>query len=121
MNELKGKIKFLGEVTQVTEKFRKQDLVIETNDQYPQTIIFQLSNDNTEKANGLKLGDDILVKYNVRGRQWANPQGEIKYFNTLDAWFIQKQDNVKVTGGIEKNFQEEAINDMTSQDDGLPF
>ena len=36
-------------------------------------------------------------------------------------WFIQKQDNVKVTGGIEKNFQEEAINDMTSQDDGLPF
>lgn len=123
MFEIKGQLKTVKDTQVVSEKFKKREFVlVDDSTEYPQTLLLQLAQDNCDKLNGLKSGDRVLVKFNLRGREWTNPQGEVKVFNTLDAWFIQKEDaNTSVKGGIEKNFQEEAINDMTSQDDGLPF
>jgi hypothetical protein len=36
----------------------------------------------------LKVGQEVDVHLNIRGRSWQNPQGETKYFNTLEAWKI---------------------------------
>ena len=50
----------------------------------------QLTQDNVDKMNGVKVGDVLTVKFNLRGREWVNPEGVSKYFNTLDCWFVQK-------------------------------
>lgn len=125
MFELTGSVKLVKDTQVVSEKFKKREFVLtDDSSQYPQYISFQLSQDNVEKLDGVKVGDRITVKFNLRGREWTSPQGEVKYFNTLDVWFVQKgtsANNTQVKGGIEKNFMEDAINDMDSQDDGLPF
>ena len=37
----------------------------------------------------IQVGQKVNVYFNLRGREWTNPQGEIKYFNSLDAWKIE--------------------------------
>ena len=72
--------------------FRCIDLVVETNEQYIQKLKLQANNntaDNILKYN--KLGDVVNISINLRGREWTNPQGEVKVFNTLDAWKIQSE------------------------------
>jgi hypothetical protein len=94
MFELKGTVKVIKDTQVVSEKFKKREFVLtDDSTEYPQDISFQLSQDNVDKLNSIKVGDRILVKFNLRGREWINPQGEAKYFNSLDAWFIQKGDS----------------------------
>ena len=127
MYELKGTVKVLNETNVISEKFKKREFVItDDSSQYPQDIAMQLTQDNCDKLNGVKVGDRLLVKFNLRGRAWNDPKtGNDRYFNSHDAWFIQKEsDNTSsgVKGGIEKNFMEDAISTgVASQDDGLPF
>lgn len=119
MFELKGALKVVNESVQVTEKFKKREFVLtDDSSQYPQDIAMQLTQDNCDKLNGLKAGDRILVKFNLRGREWINPQGEAKYFNSLDAWFVQKEDaNNSAPSPQPVNIGNEA----DIQPDDLPF
>ena len=89
-NKATGKLAVINPTVQVTEKFSKREFVIETEDTYAQHVIFQLANDNTHKLDGLSIGDSVEVSFNLRGREWTNPQGEVKYFNTLEAWRVEK-------------------------------
>ena len=34
----------------------------------------------------------VNVEFSVRGREWKSPSGEIKYFNSLDAWTIESDE-----------------------------
>lgn len=88
-NKFEGKIIAITETTQVSDKFKKRELVLEDNGTYPQTICFQLAQDKCDLANPLIIGQMATVHYNLRGKSWTNPQGEIKYFNTLDVWKIE--------------------------------
>lgn len=116
MFELKGQLKVVKDTQVVSEKFKKREFVLtDDSSQYPQDISFQLSQDNVEKLDGLKAGDRILVKFNLRGREWTNPQGEVKYFNTLDVWFVQKQDQV------DRPDPQPVDMSAGQDDDGLPF
>ena len=127
MFELKGSVKVLNETAVISDKFKKREFVItDDSSQYPQDIQMQLTQDNCDKLNGVKVGDILLVKFNLRGRAWNDPKtGKDRYFNSLDAWFIQKESANSpsgVKGGIEKNFMEDAISTgVDSQNDGLPF
>lgn len=71
-----------------TSNFQKREFVINTGGDYPQHVILQLTKDNCAKLDHIKVGQTITVHYNVRGREWTSPQGEIKYFNTLEAWKV---------------------------------
>ena len=95
MFELKGALKVVNESVQVTEKFKKREFVLtDDSSQYPQDIAMQLTQDNCDKLNGVSVGDRLLVKFNLRGRAWNDPKtGNDRYFNSLDAWFIQKEDS----------------------------
>lgn len=85
-----GVVKHISETVQVSEKFKKRDIVITDFSMYPQDISFQLSQDNCTTADRFQKGDEIEVSFNFRGREWTNPQtGEVKYFNTLEAWRIE--------------------------------
>jgi hypothetical protein len=86
--QVAGKIVAIMPTQVVSEKFSKREFVIETPDQYPQQILFQLTQDKCSVLDSLKIGQEVDVHLNIRGRSWQNPQGETKYFNTLEAWKI---------------------------------
>jgi hypothetical protein len=86
--QVAGKIVAIMPTQVVSEKFSKREFVVETPDQYPQQILFQLTQDKCSILDSLKVGQEVDVHLNIRGRSWQNPQGETKYFNTLEAWKI---------------------------------
>lgn len=83
-----GKIHFVGQVKQVSDKFKSKDVVILTDEKYPQYISIQFTQEKTELVNPKDIGDQVEVSINLRGREWKSPTGEIKYFNTVEGWQI---------------------------------
>lgn len=69
--------------------FRKRDLIIETNEKYPQQICIEFVQDNVTLLDSYQLDDNIKIDYNIRGRKWESPQGDIKYFTSIQGWKIE--------------------------------
>lgn len=88
--EVTGKLIVINPTQQVSEKFAKREFVIETEDQYPQKVMFQLTQDKCDYMENFKVGQKVVVGFNLRGREWTSPQGDVKYFNTLEAWKVLK-------------------------------
>ena len=87
--ELQGRIKLITPIQEYgANGFRKRELIIVTEEQYPQTISLEFTQGNCELLNGYQPGQVVKVTFDVRGREWTNPQGETKYFNSLVAWRI---------------------------------
>jgi hypothetical protein len=121
---IKGKIKVINATNVVSDKFSKREFVVETEETYPQPILIQLTQDKCSLLDLFKVGQDVEVSVNLKGREWNSPQGETKYFNTIEAWRINSGTSTSQTctpkaSGIAANFQEDAIADMTP--DPLPF
>ena len=88
--EIQGRIKQIFPSQMIGENgFEKRDLVIVTEENYPQTIIIQFTQQRCDLLNNLKVGQNVKVYINIRGREWTNPQGETKYFNTIEGWKIE--------------------------------
>ncbi len=89
--EVKGKIKLITETkTYGSNGFRKREMVVTTDEQYPQFINIEFVQDKTDLLNNFKVGDEVEVSINLRGREWISPQGETKYFNSIQGWRITK-------------------------------
>lgn len=88
--QVAGKLVVINATQVVSDKFSKRTFVVETADQYPQSIEFQLTQDKCDYLDSYKVGDQVNVSLNIRGRKWDSPSGETKYFNTLEAWKIEK-------------------------------
>jgi hypothetical protein len=88
--ELTGKIIFIGEVQQVSEKFAKRDFAIETLEQYPQQIKFELHQDRTDLIDPYNINEIVTVSYNLRGRSYLDKNGVTQYSNTFQSWKIQR-------------------------------
>ena len=86
--KLQGKVKLVGETEQVSDKFKKRELVITTNDNptYPQHISVQCTNDKCVMLDNLSVGTEVSLEINLRGREWTSPSGQVKYFNTIEVW-----------------------------------
>jgi len=106
---IKGKIKVIGETEQVSDKFKKRELVVTTfdNPTYPQHISMQCTNDKVVMLDNLLIGQEVSIEANLRGREWTSPTGQVKYFNTIECWKLD------VIG--------EAIKPAAVPDDDLPF
>ncbi|MAZ30737.1 MAG: hypothetical protein CMP57_01435 [Flavobacteriales bacterium] len=92
---IEGKIKRIQDEQVISERFKKREFIIETEEQYPQVLVFQLAQDKTNLIDPLNVGDKIEVFFNLRGREWQkDPSAEIRVFNTLDAWRIQKVESM---------------------------
>jgi len=88
MSTIKGTVKAVFEAVQVSDKFRKREFVVTTSEQYPQDILIQMTNDKCDLVNQIGAGQEVEVHYNLRGREWQSPQGEYKYFTTIEGWKI---------------------------------
>lgn len=86
---LKGTIKAVYNTEQITQTFSKKEIVVETQETYPQTILLQFTNNNIDKLDHINVGDSVEVKYNLRGRGYEK-NGETRYFNTIEGWDIKK-------------------------------
>jgi spore germination protein YaaH len=85
-----GTIKVIGQTVMVSEKFSKREFVVtDTSSQYPQDVSFQVTQDKCSLLDSFMEGQAVEVAFNLRGREWTSPQGEVKYFNTLEVWRIE--------------------------------
>lgn len=88
--EIQGRIKTIFATETVGQNgFQKRDLVITTEEQYPNDILIQFTQQRRDLLNNLKVGQNVRVHFNLRGREWTNQQGEVKYFNTIEGWKIE--------------------------------
>ena len=88
--EIQGRIKQIFPSQVIGQNgFEKRDLVIVTEENYPQTIIIQFTQQRCDLLDSLQVGQNVKVYINIRGREWTNPQGETKYFNTIEGWKIE--------------------------------
>lgn len=88
--EVQGRIKLIGETaTFGNNGFRKREVVVTTEEQYPQHIMVEFVQDKCDLLNNYSVGQMVKVSINLRGREWVNPQGETKYFNSIQGWRIE--------------------------------
>lgn len=86
---VQGTIKLIGAEQQVTDKFKKREVVIITDDKYPQHISIEFMQDGCSLLDKYQIGNTVDIGINIRGREWINPKdGEVKHFNTINGWKI---------------------------------
>jgi len=85
---IKGKIKVI-EQPKTFGSFTKRNVVLTTDEKYPQDISVEFHNDKTSLLDKYKKGDVVDILINIRGKEWTSPQGEVKYFNSLVGWKIE--------------------------------
>ena len=88
--ELQGTVKKIFETQTFASGFQKREMVLLTQEQYPQPINIEFLSDKINLLDTIKEGDNIKIGINIRGREWTNPQGEVKYFNSITGWRIEK-------------------------------
>lgn len=88
--EIKGKIYEIGSTIQATDKLTKRELILEyiENPQYPEYLKFEMINDKCKLLDGLTVGSDVEVFFNLRGRPWTDKTGKKTYFNSMALWKI---------------------------------
>ena len=117
--EVTGKVKVIGQVETFANDFTKRNLVVTTEEQYPQDISIEFIKDKTSLLDTLKIGQGVTVGINLRGREWTSPQGEVKYFNTITGWKIETvPKKIDTTLG---NFDTIPVEEVTEETDDLPF
>jgi len=121
--EVIGKIKLIGDVqTFGSNGFRKREVVVTTDEQYPQMINIEFHQDKTDLLNNYNVGQDVKVSINLRGREWINPQGEAKYFNSIVGWRIENLSQASQPDNLPPVDQfQPADNISTEEPDDLPF
>jgi hypothetical protein len=93
--ELLGKIKVLKLNQKVTESYTKSEVVITTDEQYPQHILIEFGGNKSDLLDSYKVGENVKISINIRGREWTSPQGEIKYFNSIQGWRVESTSQAK--------------------------
>ncbi len=125
--EIQGRIKMIDETkTYGNNGFRKREVVLTTEEQYPQHILVEFVQDKTDLLNSYQVGQMVKISINLRGREWVNPQGETKYFNSIQGWRIE---NMETASQENPNIPPvppldafEPADDLNEEDqDDLPF
>ncbi|HEY9195844.1 MAG TPA: DUF3127 domain-containing protein [Mucilaginibacter sp.] len=120
--EVKGKVHEVSPTQQVTESLKKRELILEyvENPQYPEYLKFEAIQDRCALMDNVKIGDDVEVFFNLKGRPWTDKTGKKSYFNSLQLWKI----NVLAGAGAAATPEYAApAADISSSadDDDLPF
>ena len=121
--ELQGTIKKIGETQTFASRFQKAELVLVTDEQYPQPILIEFLSDKIDLLQNVKEGESVKIGINIRGREWKNQQGEVKYFNSISGWRLEKVSGDATQGNFTgKPKEKESENPFLEEgDDDLPF
>jgi hypothetical protein len=115
--QVHGRLHALFEPKQITERFAKREFVLELadNPKYPQYVLFEVTGDRIGLLESFAVGDEVEVEFNLRGREWTGRDGEVKYFNSLDVWTIERRSGA--SGGSPRREAKSA----PVADDDVPF
>lgn len=118
--DLTGRIKVLMNTQEISASFKKRELVLTTQEQYPQDILVEFTQDRISLLDGFSVGDEVNIGINIRGREWTNPKdGNVRYFVSIHGWKIEKVGSAALTGdGVP--MEQMPIPPADAEDD-LPF
>jgi len=124
--ELIGTIKKISDLQTFASGFQKKEMVLLTEEQYPQPINIEYLAEKADLLNNYKEGDKVKVHINIRGREWTNPQGEVKYFNSITAWRMEKEGTSEFNEPTQTAPSDEPAPSNTNvfaedEEDDLPF
>jgi len=82
--------------------------------------------DLEKELDAYKPGQDVKIGINLRGREWVSPQGETKYFNSIQGWRIENLQAAAPQGNVPPPMPpadafEPATSVSKDQEDDLPF
>lgn len=119
--DIKGKVHEVSATVQVTDTLKKRELILEyiENPQYPEYIKFEAIQDRCNLLDNVRVGDNVEVAFNLKGRPWTDKTGKKTYFNSLQLWRIT---NVGAAGSTPAPEYAPPV-DLSSapDDDDLPF
>lgn len=123
--ELTGTIKKIGDTQTFASGFLKREVVLLTDEQYPQLINIEFTQDKTDIVDYHKVGANVKIHINIRGREWTSPQGEVKYFNSIVGWRIESLAGEPTSAEPLKENEPTKANETNvfaeDEDDDLPF
>lgn len=99
--EVTGRVKLINPEQQISASFKKREIVVTTEEQYPQHIMIEFTQDKCDLLNAFQTGEEVRVSINLRGREWTNPQGETRYFNSIQGWRIEKMVPAQPAAGMQ--------------------
>ena len=119
--EIKGKVHEVAPTVQVTDSLKKRELIVEyvENPQYPEYLKFEAIQDRCNLLDNVKVGDDVEVFFNLRGRPWTDKTGKKTYFNSLVLWKINIM--AGATAAAAPQYAPPADISSAPEDDDLPF
>lgn len=66
-------------------EWKVQEYVIETHDQYPRRMCFDVFGDDKIKQFNIQVGEELNVSFDIDAREW---QG--RWFNSIRAWKVER-------------------------------
>lgn len=127
--DIKGKILEIFNTQDVTNTFRKREFILEyaENPQYPELLKFELIQEKCDLLDKFSAGQEVNVFFNLKGRKWTDPKGEVKYFNSLQAWRLQPGEQAQDNATSQHEMSMDSIkepdwmNEEEGDNDKLPF
>ncbi len=120
--EIEGKLFVKGAVQEVSASFKKQEFVIEVenerNPDWNDFVKFQMTQDRCGMVDAMEIGEQIKVSFNIRGRKWEK-DGQVSYFTNLEAWRVEKL--TASANPSQPSAPVPSVNDMPEENDDLPF
>ncbi len=82
--KIQGTIHLVKKTRVISEKFRVRELIVipADNSKYPQYVPFQVTNSACESLDEYEPGQLVEIEFQLRGREWTSPAGEVRYFGT---------------------------------------
>lgn len=122
--DITGTLKLKSETQQIKDTFKKREFVITDNSsQYPQHIMFELTQDKCSLLDSYQVGQEVKVYFNLRGREWTDKEGKVRYFNSLQAWKLENAGggNTNAAGSNKSSDAPLETFSNKSENDDLPF
>ncbi|MGL4518970.1 MAG: DUF3127 domain-containing protein [Phocaeicola sp.] len=87
--ELQGKVIAVlepkGGVSKTGNEWKVQEYVIETHDQYPKKLCFEVFGNEKIDQFKIQMGEEVNVFFDVDAREWNG-----RWFNSIRAWKVDR-------------------------------
>ncbi|MBS9768782.1 MAG: DUF3127 domain-containing protein [Flavobacteriaceae bacterium] len=123
--EISGKVKVVLDQQTFGSGFTKREVVITTQEQYPQHLLVEFVQDKVGLLADLSVGEEVTIGINLRGREWQAPDGTTKYFNSIQGWKLDKKSAQAIPNDVPpptvEDFGGSDLTPSAEEMDDLPF